>query len=130
MLFLLKDCHLELVRHLERGVIEGYIVLESFRNGRLFEDRLPRAFRLASTTIDALFGLDVELIGIFFPGCGELLIFDTNQQFAIHTSITAMTQKLLSRIDSQRNRSPLHRLSVTCPITVSHEGSSPPGSGL
>jgi hypothetical protein len=35
---------------------------------------LPRAFRLASTTIDALFGLDVELIGIFLPvGAGVVV---------------------------------------------------------
>ena len=85
MLFLLKERHLELFRLLDRGVLEGYIVLENFRNGWLFENRLPRALRLAGAAIDALVWVDVELIGIFFPGCGELLIFDTNQQFATHT---------------------------------------------
>ena len=48
----------------------------------------------------------------------------------VNTSITTITHKLLSRIDSQRNRSTLHRLSLACPMTLSHEGPSPPGSGL
>jgi len=47
----------------------------------------------------------------------------------VKTSITTMTQKLWSRIDSQRKRSTLQRLSLVCPITESQEGPAPPGAG-
>jgi len=63
MIFLLKERHLELVRHLDRGVVQGYVVLEDFRNGWLFENRLARALRLAGAAIDALVWVDVELVG-------------------------------------------------------------------
>jgi hypothetical protein len=66
MLFLLKERHLELIRYLERGVVEGYIVFENFWNGWLFENRLPWALGLAGAAIDALLWLDVELVGKLF----------------------------------------------------------------
>src|SRR5450759_4270523 len=47
----------------------------------------------------------------------------------VHTSITTMTQWLRRSIDSQRNRSTLHRLSFTCPIKLSQDGPSVPASG-
>src|SRR5438874_12296376 len=40
----------------------------------------------------------------------------------VNTSITTMTQWLRRSIDSQRNRSTLHRLSFICPIKLSHDG--------
>ena len=40
----------------------------------------------------------------------------------VNTSITTMTQWLRRRIDSQRNRSTLHKLSRTWPMNVSQEG--------
>src|SRR5665811_681929 len=47
----------------------------------------------------------------------------------VNTSITTMTQWLRRSIDSQRNRSTLHRLSFTCPIKLSQDGPSVPASG-
>src|SRR5438552_13493326 len=47
----------------------------------------------------------------------------------VNTSITTMTQWLRSSIDSQRNRSTLHRLSFICPIKLSQDGPSVPASG-
>src|SRR5580700_839313 len=93
MLFLLKQCHLELVRHLERGVIESYVVPENFRNRWLFEDRLPRTFRLASTTIDAFFGLDVELIGIFCPVGAGVFVDAVNRTNADASRIETVSAK-------------------------------------
>jgi hypothetical protein len=40
------------------------------------------------------------------------------------TSMTTMTQKLCSQIDSQRNKSMLHRRSLMWPWVVSQEGPS------
>src|SRR5437773_2710556 len=47
----------------------------------------------------------------------------------VNTSITTMTQWLRRSIDSQRNKSTLHRLSFTCPIKLSQDGPSVPASG-
>ena len=41
----------------------------------------------------------------------------------VNTSITTMTQWLRSRIDSTRNRSRLHRLSLACPMKISQDDS-------
>ncbi len=43
--------------------------------------------------------------------------------------MTTITQKLLSKIDSQRNRSTLHRLSRASAIVESHDGPLPPDFG-
>lgn len=40
----------------------------------------------------------------------------------VKTSVTNMIQWLRKRIDSQRNRSTLQRLSLTLPMNVSHDG--------
>src|SRR5258705_2536858 len=40
----------------------------------------------------------------------------------VNTSITTMTQWLCKSIDSQRNKSTLHRLSFICPIKLSQDG--------
>src|SRR5262245_27851040 len=42
----------------------------------------------------------------------------------VNTSITTMTQWLRRSIDSQRNRSTLHKLSFRCPIKLSQDGPS------
>src|SRR5712671_3363839 len=47
----------------------------------------------------------------------------------VNTSITTMTQWLRRSIDSQRNKSTLHRLSFICPIKLSQDGPSVPVSG-
>src|SRR3981189_69920 len=47
----------------------------------------------------------------------------------VNTSITTMTQWLRRRIDSQRNKSTLHRLSFICPIKLSQDGPSVPAPG-
>jgi hypothetical protein len=45
------------------------------------------------------------------------------------TSMTTITQKLFSRMDSQRNRSTLHRLSRASAMAESHDGPLPPDFG-
>ena len=94
---------------------------------------------------------DLQAFGIVPPGvirstaCGRMMIWvnirqtDTPQGSArstpkpmirrVNTSITTMTQWLRRSIDSQRNRSTLHRLSFTCPIKLSQDGPSVPASG-
>src|SRR5437773_1472700 len=47
----------------------------------------------------------------------------------VNTSITTMTQWLRRSIDSQRNKSTLHRLSSICPIKLSQDGPSVPALG-
>lgn len=59
-------------------------------------------------------------------------LFDTqnSQMRRVHGSMTTMTQWLFSRIDSQRNRATLQRLSFIWPIKLSHDGPPPKeGSG-
>ena len=65
MFFLLKQCDFEVVVHLDRGVVQRNIVLEILRNGRLLEDRLPRALRLTRAAIDAFVRMDIELVRKF-----------------------------------------------------------------
>src|SRR5271166_2630097 len=44
-------------------------------------------------------------------------------------SMTSITQKLFNVMDSHRNRSTLHRLSLASAIAASHDGPSPLGFG-
>jgi hypothetical protein len=74
-------------------VIEGYIVLENFGNGGLFENRLPRAFRFASSTIDAFLGVDVELIGKFFFVSAGVFIDAVNRTNADASCIETVSAK-------------------------------------
>jgi SnoaL-like domain len=50
----LKQCELELVTHLDRGVVPENIVLENFENRWFLEDRLSLAPMLARAAINAL----------------------------------------------------------------------------
>jgi len=54
MLLLLKERNFELVLHLDGGVVQGDVVFENFRYGCFLKNRLPWAFRLAGTAINAL----------------------------------------------------------------------------
>src|SRR5579885_2169942 len=63
MLLLLERLHLELFHPLQHRMVERDIVVEDFRNRGLLEDRLPGALRFARSAIDALIGVDVELVG-------------------------------------------------------------------
>ena len=47
----------------------------------------------------------------------------------VHWSMTTRTQSLWSTMDSPRQRSTLHRLSVVWPMNDTHEGPVPPGMG-
>src|ERR1700730_662117 len=47
----------------------------------------------------------------------------------VNTSMTTITQKLFSSIDSQRNRSTLHKLSRVSAMAESHDGPLPPDFG-
>jgi hypothetical protein len=79
MFFLLEERDLELIRPIDGGMVEGYIVLENFRNGWLFENRLPRALGLAGTAIDALVWVDVELVGKVFPVVAYIFVDTVNR---------------------------------------------------
>jgi len=63
MLRLGEGLYLELVGQLQRGVVERDVVLENLGHGRLFEDRLPGAFRLARAAVDKLVGLNIQHVG-------------------------------------------------------------------
>src|SRR5262245_59993934 len=54
---------LEVAHRLHDRVVELGIVLERRGDGFFLVDRLPRALRLAGATVDALVGMDVELVG-------------------------------------------------------------------
>jgi hypothetical protein len=53
---------LEVAHVLHDLVVERRVVLEDFGDRHLLEDRGPRALRLARPAVDALVGMDVELI--------------------------------------------------------------------
>src|SRR5262249_24971969 len=53
---------LEVAHVLHDLVVERRVVLERLGHGDLFEDRLPRALRLAGPAVDALVGVNVELV--------------------------------------------------------------------
>src|ERR1700722_17678943 len=63
MLRLDESFDLELVRQINGLMVQGNVWVEDVGNGRLFENRLPWAFRLASAAIDAFVGIDIELVG-------------------------------------------------------------------
>src|SRR5262245_55563399 len=62
MALLLVLLNHEVGRELHHLVIERRVVLEDLGNRNLLEDRLPRALGLAGAAIDALVGMDIELI--------------------------------------------------------------------
>src|SRR5690606_29047727 len=61
-LLVLVDGHLALV-DVDDLRVELDVILEDVGHGRVLEDGLPRALRLARTAVDALFRVDVELVG-------------------------------------------------------------------
>src|SRR5262249_11055793 len=62
MLDLLLRHHLELARARDHRVVERRIVLEHLGNGDLLEDGLPGTLGLTRAAVDALVGVDVELV--------------------------------------------------------------------
>src|SRR5207245_6188975 len=71
-LLVLGDLEVAHVRH--DLVVEGLVVLEDVGHRDLLEDRLPRALRLARTAVDALVGVDVELIRPLLPVGARVLV--------------------------------------------------------
>src|SRR5262249_39572198 len=62
VLDLLRLRHLELILLLHDGVVQRGVILEDVGDRDLLEDRLPGAFGLAGAAVDALVGMDVELV--------------------------------------------------------------------
>src|SRR6188474_3455007 len=59
---LLVLAHFELIRQLHHLVVQRRVILEHIGYRGLLEDRLPRTLGLARAAIDALVGMDIELI--------------------------------------------------------------------
>jgi hypothetical protein len=94
---LLESFDLELVGQVERLMIEGDVVLEDIGDGRLLEDRLPRAFGLASAAIDAFVGIDVELVGEALAVVADIFVNAIDRANADAAGVQAIDAKAGNR---------------------------------
>src|ERR1700733_10816551 len=95
MLFLLKQRHSELTIAIGvgRGVVQGNVVLEDFRYGRLLKNRLPGTFRLAGATVNTFVGMDIELVGELLPIVADVFVDAINGTYADASGINTIAAK-------------------------------------
>ena len=90
---MLEGPDLELVSQFHGFVIEFDIVLENLRDGGLFEDRLPRAFGLASAAIDTFVGMDIEHVGKMLAVLADIFIDAVDRAYADTSGVDAINAK-------------------------------------
>src|SRR2546426_3245421 len=84
---------LELISHIDGLVVQIDIVLEDLGNRRLFENRLPRAFRLAGAAIDAFVGMDIEHVRKVLAVFANIFIYTIDRADADASGVHAVDTK-------------------------------------
>ncbi len=82
--------------------VERRVVGKDRRHLLIFEDRLPRALRLAQAAVDSLFGIDIQLLG------EGLVVFSVVEVYAIYRADLYAT--LIDAVSAEPRDYPSHLL--------------------